>query len=512
MRPTNPVSFRQRVEGTLAATLLALVPLAVGAAPVIEFYNTTLDNYFITAEPIEVAAIDGGSAGPGWIRTGSTFDAGGSSPVCRFYGSISPGPNSHFYTVLPEECEALKQLQATTPSSQKRWNFESLDFVTGAPGAGGACPVGTIAVYRAYNDGFGRGVDSNHRITADPAAIQQVVNRGWRDEGVVMCAPGPQSAAGCPALRSGTYRIVTPTANGSVRAITAVLNAATMTFTFSDGRTGTWTAEGPCKYQQAGVNRFAVAPSGVAVWTSAFFGAGIKMSVMFPEQTIQVAELEGTWNALNFLRDTDTAPYDVQSAMLAFSAAGAIVAASECVLQAPCAPLEGPFPAFVKDPAGGFTITGEPEDRLFAYRAISGDLTFIWVEGNSMLMMATRTRVIPPPIVGAVTAFFNLTVSANGTAGNNFADGGFTITGVDSVARETTRVSTIDGHTEVIRYNHPRDGLSYRAATTATTSGGGTVNVTESYLMGLPGTGLTVFGRPSSPGVNALYGFSVTAP
>ncbi|MBK8739253.1 MAG: hypothetical protein IPM02_06720 [Betaproteobacteria bacterium] len=108
--------------------------------------------------------------------------------MCRFYGSITPGPNSHFYTALPDECAALKQLQASTPATEKRWNFESLDFVTTVP-AGGACPAGTIPVYRAYNGGFARGIDSNHRITTSQVALQQVVNRGWSNEGVVMCAP-----------------------------------------------------------------------------------------------------------------------------------------------------------------------------------------------------------------------------------------------------------------------------------------------------------------------------------
>lgn len=103
------------------------------ATTVVEFYNTNLDNYFITADANEAAQIDGGSAGPGWIRTGDTFESGGSTPVCRFYGSQSPGPNSHFYTVDASECEGLKQQQATTPATEKRWNFESLDFVSTPP-------------------------------------------------------------------------------------------------------------------------------------------------------------------------------------------------------------------------------------------------------------------------------------------------------------------------------------------------------------------------------------------
>lgn len=162
------------------------------AGQVVEFYNAGLDHYFITANPNEAAAIDSGVAGPGWNRTGNTFKSGGTTSVCRFYGSYSPGPNSHFYTVAPGECQGLKnqQLPADDPRklTDKSWNFESLDFVSTPPVAG-TCPAGTASVYRAYNNGHARGVDSNHRITPSQAAIQEAVARGWSNEGVVMCAP-----------------------------------------------------------------------------------------------------------------------------------------------------------------------------------------------------------------------------------------------------------------------------------------------------------------------------------
>ncbi|MDP2827779.1 MAG: peptidylprolyl isomerase [Sulfuricellaceae bacterium] len=159
-----------------------------GAVPVVEFYNTNLDHYFITANTSEAEAIDNGSAGTGWYRTGETFKSGGSASVCRFYGSQSPGPNSHFYTADPDECEQIKQVQTSTPATQKRWNFESMDFVTSAP-AKGVCLSGLIPIYRAYNNGYARGMDSNHRITSSVTAIQQLESLGWINEGVVMCAP-----------------------------------------------------------------------------------------------------------------------------------------------------------------------------------------------------------------------------------------------------------------------------------------------------------------------------------
>lgn len=166
------------------------------AAPrVVEFYNTILDHYFITADSAEANAVESGSAGPGWARTGNSFNVGGSAQVCRFYGSVSPGPNSHFYTALAAECLDLIRLQDITPATQKRWNFENFDFTITAAlwpipsnGKDGYCQSSMTPVYRAYNNGFSRGIDSNHRITSNLSAITEVVARGWISEGVVMCA------------------------------------------------------------------------------------------------------------------------------------------------------------------------------------------------------------------------------------------------------------------------------------------------------------------------------------
>ena len=176
-------------------------PALAAGSLVVEYYNAGLDHFFITSDPAEQAAVDSGAAGP-FKRTGNTFAAGGPNSVCRFYGSQSPGPNSHFYTADVPECADLKRLQTTTPASQKRWNFESNDFLT-TSAVNGACSAGLVPVYRAYNNGFSKGIDSNHRITSDFAAYQQqTVSGEWKAEGVVMCAP----AAGPSITISGTSR------------------------------------------------------------------------------------------------------------------------------------------------------------------------------------------------------------------------------------------------------------------------------------------------------------------
>jgi len=152
----------------------------VPAAGVTEFYNATLNHFFLTADAVEAASIDGGASGPGWERTGYRFKSGGPNAVCRFYGvAAAGGPNGHFYTADPNECAQVK--------NDLGWHFESLDFAITPAGPGGACPAGLLPVYRAYNHRFAQH-DSNHRITADLAAYQQQVAAGWTGEGVVMCA------------------------------------------------------------------------------------------------------------------------------------------------------------------------------------------------------------------------------------------------------------------------------------------------------------------------------------
>jgi len=54
----------------------------------------------------------------------------------------------------------------------------------------GACPAGTAAVYRQWN----QRIDSNHRYVADPTLRAAMIERGYLSEGygvdgVALCAP-----------------------------------------------------------------------------------------------------------------------------------------------------------------------------------------------------------------------------------------------------------------------------------------------------------------------------------
>jgi hypothetical protein len=173
--------FMDKVTPTLVGG-----PPTAGTAPAIEFYNASLDHYFLTHIADEMAKLDNGTF-VGWARTGQSFNVyvatqASSSPVCRFY--IPPGKgDSHFYGRGTAECNA-------TGANNPSFVNEDPQFFHMVLPTLGVCPAGTRNVYRAFS---GR-VDANHRYMVDPAIRDQMVAKGWIAEGdgpdlVVMCSP-----------------------------------------------------------------------------------------------------------------------------------------------------------------------------------------------------------------------------------------------------------------------------------------------------------------------------------
>ncbi len=176
------------VEGGLDDSKVFYVDPAGGAAPpgqvvdTIEYYNASLDHYFITAFPDEAAALDTGVP-PGWKRTGYTFHSwksgtGPGNEACRFFGTPGRGPNSHFYTISDAECDKVR--------ANPDWTFEAFAFRAIEPLANG-CEAQYATVTRLYNNGMGG--QANHRYLTDRAEIDATVARGWSIEGPVFCVP-----------------------------------------------------------------------------------------------------------------------------------------------------------------------------------------------------------------------------------------------------------------------------------------------------------------------------------
>ncbi|HLX28555.1 MAG TPA: sialidase family protein [Casimicrobiaceae bacterium] len=181
---------------TVSIVAGALLALALGATAraetVVEYYNATLDHYFITPLANEIAALDNGTI-VGWMRTGYTFDGAASpgpglSPVCRFYIPPAHG-DSHFLSASPAECAAVLAKIPVDPNFGGYIEETPAEFYIALPDtASGACPSGTSPVYRLWN---GR-ADSNHRYTPDAGVRDAMLARGYIAEGY-----GPQGVAMC---------------------------------------------------------------------------------------------------------------------------------------------------------------------------------------------------------------------------------------------------------------------------------------------------------------------------
>jgi len=151
-------------------------------ASIVEYRNPSLDHYFITAEPAEMAMLDAGVVVPGWYRTGFAFKgrpvaSGLGLSACRFFGTPSIGPNSHFHTIDAAECAKVK--------ADPLWTYEGLAFNAQAPVAGD-CYSDRIPVLRLYNDGMGG--QANHRFTTSRSESRAMRDAGWIVEGTVFCA------------------------------------------------------------------------------------------------------------------------------------------------------------------------------------------------------------------------------------------------------------------------------------------------------------------------------------
>ncbi|HEY1327720.1 MAG TPA: S8 family peptidase [Casimicrobiaceae bacterium] len=175
------------VNALNAVQAAAAVAPARATLPVAEYYNASLDHYFITWGDAEQRNLDEGKTPTRWVRTGYAFNTWSgaptaASPVCRYYIPPALG-DSHFFGRGTAECDQTGQ---KNPS----FVLEDPAFMHLVLPAAGACPVGTTPIYRVFSNR----ADANHRYMTDPSVRDQMVAEGWVAEGdgpdrVVMCAP-----------------------------------------------------------------------------------------------------------------------------------------------------------------------------------------------------------------------------------------------------------------------------------------------------------------------------------
>ena len=195
----------KNLRGLVALTLALMAGSAFAqTVTVVEFYNKSLNAFFITGRLFEQQALDRVSD---FSRTGMSFEARaagsgglGTKRICRFYINLSsPFTSSHFYGREDTDCA---QIQAQNPSG---FTYEGFDFAT-TEATSGACPAGTTVVYRGFRAAAG-GRTPNHRYTTSAQTYDIAQSQGFAGEGAVFCVTNATDAVPVfeAAQKCGTY-------------------------------------------------------------------------------------------------------------------------------------------------------------------------------------------------------------------------------------------------------------------------------------------------------------------
>ncbi len=181
---------------TVESNPLAIDVLASGrtaSVALVEYYNASLDYYFLTGRSGDKAALD--NVPTVWTRTGNEIKIYASPNVAtqplerHYFDKIakSASRGSHFFTSVPSDQTLMARLNPTNLPLAAKPLLEGVEGYA-VPAINGSCPAGTIPVYRAFK-GEPRYVDDgNHRFSKTLAQHQDMVTRlGWTDNGVVFC-------------------------------------------------------------------------------------------------------------------------------------------------------------------------------------------------------------------------------------------------------------------------------------------------------------------------------------
>lgn len=348
----------------------------------------------------------------------------------------------------------------------------------------------------------------------DVAAVASAMQANTGAPAVVQTLLRP-AAASCAGLRSGKYRLLDAYA-GSIAAATPLVTVEAVKGEFTvDG--GTKRAFAPvtgaaCQFKLDNGDLVYVAPSGVAMLRYAQSATVTRAAVLLPEQTVPVAELAGKWNILTYGAQTAGGALSHGYSTETIDAAGKTTAGADCVGATCTAWTPQASDVLAADTAGGFiaTDTDGSKARVFAFKTPAGQISLVGLLFNPNglplgLLAAAKQTALNLPAVGDVSRFWDVEVNWSGST--TPVDVETTVTAVDATAKTLTRKRKSDGRVDSFAVNSPRDGLRYRAQGSSVLDNSTTLRFSESTVMPLPGTGVSV---SSGATLNGASFFTVT--
>lgn len=312
------------------------------------------------------------------------------------------------------------------------------------------------------------------------------------------------AASNCAALRSGEYVDIQPRkgTNLAGQIDTSTLNASNLTWTDGDGSTGTFEANGDCRYKM-GTDEYIVSKAGILMGVYVDDDSTPRLSFVIPKQTIAVSELAGAWNALGFQKNDAGTAYVAETVTADISTSGAFTNVNQCVgarLNDTCTTSTTTI-NLIANSTGGFDWVGSGTsawtERAFAYRAGSGDLMLVTLGGGGSIHIWTKQRTLGFPLVGEI-----YTGGASVRMNNQLVPGtldvfpnGASVVAVDTAAGTITRTQTTlaggPDYNDTVTQNSPLAGYNFRAAGTTTATDGRTVNIRERTSLSMRGMGIS---------------------
>ena len=322
------------------------------------------------------------------------------------------------------------------------------------------------------------------------------------------------AAASCAALRSGAYRVIFPTRQAKLADQTGVIkvDAVTLVVTYTDGSTGKWAAStatgGACRFTDvADGTDIAVTPAGVIVARSSIGGGAYQMNFGFPEQRHTLADLAGAWSFIGMKPAENGNGYTGVTGAGTYDTVGGLSGTALCANDvtwgqtgADCAAVTTGLSTLKANSDGGFDVieagASAPSGRAFAYRAGGGALMVAEVEADGSFFFYTPQRARGLPPIGAITTNWNITMDRFLASPAAISESRNTVLSVDAVAGSWVRnQASANGPTfdtqATLFANNPRTGFAYRAAGQYVTAAGTTANISEFFVLGLVGMGVS---------------------
>ena len=337
------------------------------------------------------------------------------------------------------------------------------------------------------------------------------------------------AASHCPALRTGSYRMVLPTKGSSLAEQTGTItvDAQTLSVTYTEGSSGTWAAgDRPCQFTDDGgkTNMFVTQAGVIVARYTNDDGLTYAVGIGLPVQTHTLASLAGTWNAIGLSINDAGNAYTAVTGTVTADGAGVLSGATWCqndttwgLTGDDCAPVSGAVNTLRANADGGFDSfdpgSTTASGRLFAYRAGNGDLMLVSIDGDGTVMLLTQKRTNVLPTVGVRNTTWNVTLNPQLAAPAPVGIASNTIQSVDAAAGSWVRQQhSANGadfdYSETLVANNPRDGYAFRPAAATTAVGGTPVQIREFDTLVLRGMGFSAVAIPS----NKSFSFSVNQP